>query len=194
MDLATLIARSWGMIVNSTATFESDGRGAPPWSIPMRQHVLPLIVLSAALSTVLILMFGVPALDLAGPESVLDFVIVVATRIISEVLIFLAVAKLVSAVSGLLGGRGDFDSAVVFLALAFTPIYLGNALMGIPLVGLLAAPAGTIYAFVLTYRGAPICLDLPTYARGRFVGAVVLGTFAASLMVQSLIGGVVMIG
>ena len=168
IDFAALMMRTRGMIVDPEQTLARHVSPAPPWTVVAREHVVPLVVLSALISGVLLLLFA-PMLAVNGPPStdVFSLIVQLILRIAVNILMLGVFAGVVKAFSGMFGGSTDFNASFALVGLAMTPLFVGEAIMPIPLLGVVAGLGGLIYALVLLYRGTTIALGLPQDNRAK---------------------------
>lgn len=184
MDFTAFRNRVRGMMMQPEATFLSDGQPAPPWAIVAREHVLPLILGSTVISALLQLVFFPAATASAG-----FLLLVVILHFVRNLILVFAMAYVATRLSAVWGGRRDLDSGFVLVALATTPMFLAGAIAPIPAFGWLVSIAGVVFTFVLVYRGASICLDIPNERRGFLVFALVVVDLVAGAILLWILGG-----
>lgn len=189
-DWTAFSTRVAGMVARPLQTLAEDGRAGPPWPIVARDHVLPLLVLTALVQFVLILFAFGPTVEMGLPQPGLDDALLVAVvRIVANLLGLSLMAGMVALYSGLFGGSRRYDDSYALLALSLTPVYLAEAVMPAPWIGLPIALAGFIYALVIFYRGLGLVLMVPAGNRVKHF-ALTLGTlFALSLFAGWLMFG-----
>ncbi len=175
-DYAAFIARCRGMIAAPNATIREHVQPVPPWATVAREHLLPLIVLAATVSTLLVVIIYP---EIAAFEDLLR-------RFIRMVVIGIAGAVVMAGVimffAGIFGGRATFSAAFVTVALALTPYFLTEALLPLPLIGILASFAGLIYSLMLLYRAGPIALQLPWQNRGKHFALSILSLLLIAML------------
>lgn len=181
--------RVTGMVTQPMATLAEDGRSAPPWSAVARDHVLPLLLITAAVQFVLVLASAGPAEPGRPQIGLEDALLVAVIRVVANLVGLSLMAAVVAFYSGMFGGSRRFDDSYALLALSMTPLYLAEALMPAPLLGVPVALAGFFYALVIFYRGLGIVLRLPLYNRPKHF-ALTLGT----MFVLSLLAGWLLLG
>ena len=189
LDVSTFVARCRGMMSKPEATIRDHVQPVPPWTVVAREHLVPLIVLTAAVSTVLIRVFPPPFLvdhpGALGLEVLLlqfvfkIFINLVAVVVVSGVVLFFA---------GVFGGRATFSAAFVMVALAATPYFLAEAVLPLPVIGGIAWVAGLVYALVLLYKAGPLALRLPWQNRGKHFAMSIL-----SLLLIAMLAGTALV-
>jgi len=186
LDLNAFYDRTAGIIARPTETFESDGVPAPPWMVAAREHLAPLLVVSAALYVAVTFLFAPrEAFQNIGLGALLLQAVVM---IVVDFLSVLLMARIAAAIASSLGTETGFDRAFVLLALALTPMLLGRSLGFLPLVGLFLVPASLIYSFVLIHRGAGLVLGMPSERRLMFTLGMFLTMLVISLVAALFLG------
>ncbi|MEQ9812580.1 MAG: YIP1 family protein [Azospirillaceae bacterium] len=188
LDLNAFYNRIAGIIARPTETFESDGVPAPPWQVAAREHLVPLLVVSAAIYVAVTFLFApreaLQGLGLGLGELLLHAVIMIVVDFVSILLL----ARIAAAIASSLGTETGFDRAFVLMALALTPMLLGRSLGFLPLAGLFLVPASLIYSFVLIHRGAGLVLGLPAERRLMFTLGMFLAMLVISLVAALFVG------
>jgi len=187
LDLASTIGRVRGMLLRPEPTLTAHGRPAPPWTVAMREHVLPLLAVSALVSFVLLLLFPLPL----PAGATLDpgmMALTMLVRIVVNLLLVMLMAGIVAFYSAIFGGVARFDAAYVLVALAMTPFFVTEALLPLPGIGRLIALAGVVYALTILYRGLPIVLALPYKNRGKHFLLTLLSMFVIGMLAGLLLG------
>lgn len=194
VDLAAVIGRVKGMFKEPEATLAAHADPAPPWTIALREHALPVVAGCAAISSVVLLLIlgfsgvqGGPGLDLV----VIQFLL----RVVLNLMTIFLFAAVVMVFSGMFGGASDFNSSYVLVALGLTPMFVAELVAPIPALGIAAAFGGLIYSMIILYRGVSIVLKVPQQNRAKHF-ALTLATllFLGMIMVMAaapfLLGGI----
>lgn len=181
VDLSLFVQRCVGMLQHPMVTLREHADPLPPWQTVAREHVAPLIIGSALISTVLFWLMPPPLLAHQGisfgpRELVMQFVLTVAIGLAAVVI----TGAVVTVFSGMFGGLNSFNGGMVLAGLAMTPHYLAEALKPLPAIGFLLTVVGAIVSLVLIYKGAPVVLRLPVENRGKH--------FAMTIMTLLLVG------
>lgn len=186
-DLSAALIRMRGMITTPDATLADHVSPVPRWTVVAREHTLPLLIGSALVS--ILLLFLIPPPSDAGPAlTLVDLASLVIVRVVVNFVLLMIMAAVLGLFSGLFQGSSDFSSAYVLSALAMTPLYLGEAVLPIPLLGPLAALAGLIYSVVILYKGVPRALGVPQRARGRHFMLAMVSLFLIWMLAGLLLG------
>ena len=196
LNIATTASRAYGMIADPQATLANNSHPVPHWAIVAREHVLPVILVSAAVHVVLSLalrplhevIFRSAGLEM--PESgnlALDF----GVRIGMQFAGILAWSAILGFFAGTLGGRNEFNAAYVLVALALTPYVVGTAMLSVPVLGLLFWLAGFVRAIVTLYQGAPALLGVPNENRAKVLVLSLVSMLLAGMAVASIFGPLV---
>ena len=173
-DLTAAVARMRGMLTTPEATLTDHLSPIPPWMVVAREHTLPLLVGSALVSILLLVLIPPPGGPGDGP-SVVDITSLVVVRIFVNFVLLMIMAGVLGFFAGLFQGSSNFNAAYVLTALSMTPLYLGEAVLPVPLLGPMAAMAGLVYSIIILYKGVPHALSVPQTARGRhFLMSMVL--------------------
>ncbi len=159
--------------------------------------VTPTIVMVAAISSILILIFGykVPFAPVAVHSSLSDVII----GFIGTVVMFLVTVTLfgwLSAyIASLFGGKNDFIRGVLMIFLVSIPSLIGRAVSPLPYIGTIVSVGLGIYTLILLYKAPCFFLDLPEENRTKnfilfliiaFVVSIVLGVTLGSLFQPTL--------
>lgn len=192
VDFSATASRVYGMITDPQGTLAYNSQPVPPWWIVAREHVLPVIAVSAVVHGLLVRLIR-PVYEAAYraaksdmPESgdlVLDGLLRAAFQFAG-----LAVwAGVVGFFAGALGGRNNFNAAYVLVALALTPHMLSTAVQPIPVIGQLLWLGTFIYAMVILYKGAPALVGVPSESRVKhlvlsFVSMLLAGNVLALIL------------
>ena len=166
VNVSVLVSRVRGVMTNPMQTLAEHLQPVPPWSVVTREHVLPLLVITGLLASLLVVAFspvaqvpGAPGIDLAALA--LGFVL----RIIVNFVLILVLTVIVGVFAVLFDGRPKFNGAFALVALAMTPVFLAEAIGYIPLIGMILMLASLVYAMVILYRGVPMALQVPENKR-----------------------------
>ena len=187
VNINALGLRVIGMFREPEQTMREHVRPVPPFWIVLNQHVLPILVAGGVCMVVLLQLF--PPIQEGEPVAV-DLVNVAMQLVLHVVgtLIGLAVMAGVSAfLSQMFGGSGNYDAAFTSLSLAWTPWFLAEAVLYLPLLGGLLGFASLIYSFVLMYRTTPIALNLPEEHRGKHLALFMLASLLLSMLLASIV-------
>ena len=179
MELAAVVGRMRGMLLEPDATLAAHGVPAPNWRIVLREHALPVLVLPLSSGTGVSI--GLIALLLIG-------------RVILNLAGLFVMAAIIRFYAGMFGGAASFDAAFVLVALAMTPLYVAEMLgPGVQL--LLSTPAAVLlillalgYAFTILYRGTGLVMAVPQANRGAHFG-LTLVTLVVLMMLAGLLLG-----
>ena len=193
VNIDALRLRVIGMFREPEQTMREHVNPVPPFSVVLQQHVLPIVVAGGVCMVILLMLFP-PTQD--GRPVPVGFA-GVATQFVLHVggtLLGLAVMAGVSAfLAQMFGGSGNYDAAFTALSLAWTPWFLAEAVLYLPVLGGLLGFAALIYSFVLMYRTVPIAQNLPAANRGKHLALFMLASLLLSLVlasiVTSLLGG-----
>ncbi len=187
-DPSAFVARCRGMIAAPDATIRDHVRPVPPWGVAAREHAVPLIVLTAAMSTVMIWLFP-PQLLAAHAEAGLELLLL---QFVMEIVVnFVGVAVISGVVmffAGVFGGQATFNAAFVMVALASTPYLLAKTVVTLPIIGAFVFLAGLIYTLVLLYKAAPIALQLPWQNRGKHFAMSLLSLLMIAMLARTAFG------
>ncbi len=189
IDFAASFVRIRGMLTRPAETLADHVDPVPPWQVVAREHAAPLIVGSAVISTILLILFQ-PMLTAAGvtlattPELLFQLVV----RVIMNLVMLAVMASVVAFFAGMFGGSNDFNASFTLVALAMTPLYVGEAIMPLPGLGVFAALAGLIYSLVILFRGSVVALGLPPRNRGQHFALSLLSVFLISMLSALVLG------
>ncbi len=105
--------------------------------------------------------------------------------VVSSAIVAVAVAWVVSALSGAFGGKSGFGLGLAATTFAFIPGYVGQAIVWLPWIGGLLSLGLFIYALVLLWKAIPIFLAVP---EGKRVGHYILSLVAsiAAILIFSM--------
>lgn len=101
-------------------------------------------------------------------------------------------AFVVSALSGMFGGKKAFALGLAATAFASIPGYLGQAVMWLPWVGGLIALGLSIYALILLWKVIPVFLEVPDSNRVGHYIASLIATIVVMIILSVTIGRVFM--
>ncbi len=197
-NLNLFVERCRGMLQHPVVTMREHADPLPPWQVVAREHVVPLIVISALVSTVLFWLIPPPVLAQAGMafgpmQLAMQFAVTVVIGLASV----MVTGAVVTVFSGMFGGLQSFNGGMVLAGLAMTPHYLAEALRPLPAIGLLVAIIGAVASLVLIYKGTPVVLRLPAENRGKHFALSVItllmigliaGAMLAEMMARTLAG------
>jgi hypothetical protein len=191
LDLAAVVGRVRGMLFEPDATLAAHGVPAPGWRIVVREHVLPVLILTSVGA------FLLAALSLSVTETGVPIgllVLFLAARVLVNLAGLFVMAAVVRFYAGMFGANSSFDAAFVLVALAMTPFYVAGMLApGVQLV--LSIPAAMVfillslgYSFAILYRGTGLVLRVPQEQRGAHFG-LTLVTLVVLMMLFGLLLG-----
>ena len=195
-DLATTSSRIIGMVSDPGATLAQNSQPVPPWHLVAREHVLPLIVVTAVVNSLLMWLLRpmheaiVRQAGLEMPETG-NPLFTLALRIATQFAGIFVWALIVGFFAGTLGGRNDFNAAYVLVSLALTPYILAAALVPIPYIGLMLFLCGLVYALIIMYRGIPALIGVPDENRAKHLALSLVSMVLAGLGVALLLGPLV---
>ena len=176
-----------GALFDAEATWRSYLPEAENWQKTAFLLAGPLIIVSAVLGY-LIGFFGSGA-SLFGFRPTLVSTLL---GIVSGAIAIGVIAFILSALSGMFGGKTGFGRGLAAASLAFVPGYLGQALAWLPWIGGLVALGLFIYALVLLWRIIPIYLEVPDGKRtGHYIlslVATVVTMVLISLLMRPIMG------
>jgi hypothetical protein len=175
------------MVLRPEPTLLENGRPAPPWTVVLREHALPLLAASALVSFLLLLAFPPELPDEAVAESGL-MALAMVIRVAVNLLGLMLIAAVVAFYAGVFGGSSRFDASFVLVALAMTPHYLAAALFPLPALGVPLVLVGMGYSLLILYRGLPELLGVPPENRGKLFLLILLSLGLLALMAGLLLG------
>ena len=188
VDLALFVKRCTGMLRRPLATMREHADPLPPWQVVAREHVLPLVAISALVSTLLFwVMLAMSGMAFGPVQLVMQFVLTMVIGVVSVMI----TGAVVSVFSGIFGGLQSFNGGMVLAGLAMTPQYLAEALWPVPQIGILLVIAGAIASLVLIYRGAPVVLRLPAENRGKHFAMSIITLLLIAMVVGAVFVDVV---
>ena len=166
VDVPVLISRVRGVMVNPKETFFEHMQPAPPWTVVAREHVLPLLVASGLLASLLILAFSpVHEAEGAMAPDLMQVAIWFLSRLVFSLLALVAMTVVVGVLAVVFDGQPRFNSAFTLVALAMTPSYLGEGVFPLPVIGPILGLAGLVYSLMILYQGIPLALKVPDNKR-----------------------------
>lgn len=187
LDLNRTIQLVKGGLFDPEATWRSYLPEAENWQKTAFLLTGPLIIVSAVLGYV-IGFFGSDA-SVFGFRPTLTSTVL---GIVSGAIAISVVAIVLSALSGMFGGKTGFGRGLAAASLAFIPGYIGQALGWLPWIGGLIALGLFIYALVLLWRVIPVYLEVPAGKRaGHYILsliATIVVMFFISMLLRPIIG------
>ncbi|MGK9170113.1 hypothetical protein KXR53_27615 [Inquilinus limosus] len=191
MDLAAVLGRVRGMLFEPDATLASHGVPAPSWRVVVREHALPVLILTS-IGAFLLLSLLLSTSETGTPIGLL--VLFLAGRVVVNLAGLFVMAAVVRFYAGMFGATAGFDAAFVLVALAMTPVYVAEMLgPGVQL--LMSGPAAVLlvllavgYALAILYRGTGLVLGVPQEQRGAHFG-LTLVTLVVLMMLFGLLLG-----
>lgn len=187
LDLTRTLQLIKGGLFDPEATWRSYLPEAENWQKTAFLLTGPLIIVSALLGYVIGL-FGSGASVFGFRPTLVSTLL----GIVSGAIAISVVAMILSALSGMFGGKTGFARGLAAASLAFIPGYLGQALGWLPWIGGLVALGLFIYALVLLWRIIPIYLEVPDGKRtGHYILtliATVVVMFFISMLLRPIIG------
>ncbi len=192
VDIATTAGRIYGMVVDPQATLAKNSEPVPPWQLVAREHVLPLIIVTALLHAVLIWLLQ-PLYEIiatsAGatlPETASP-ILAIVLRMVTQFVGLIVWALVIGFFAGMMGGRNDFNAAYVLVALALTPYIVAGSLNPIPVFGTILWLCGFVYALVILYRAVPRLVGVPEENRAKHLVLSLVAMLMAGLVVTLLL-------
>ncbi|OWJ66578.1 hypothetical protein BWR60_13850 [Inquilinus limosus] len=191
MDLAAVVGRVRGMLFEPDATLAAHGVPAPNWRIVVREHALPVLVLTSIISLPLWLLLA--SATEVGPSAGL-LVLALMVRVPMNLAGLFIMAAVVRFYAGMFGAAASFDAGFTLVALAMTPVYVAEMLgPGVQL--LLSGPAAVLflllaigYAMLILYRGTGLVLRVPQEQRGAHFGLTLVTFVVLSMLLFLLLG------
>lgn len=191
LDLAAVVGRVRGMLFEPDATLAAHGVPAPNWRIVVREHALPVLVLTS-IGAFLLLALLLSVSNIQTPIGLL--VLFLAVRVAVNLAGLFIMAAVVRFYAGMFGATASFDAAFTLVALAMTPVYVAEMLgPGIQL--LLSGPAAVLlvllaigYALTILYRGTGMVLRVPQEQRGAHFGLTLVTLVVLMMLLGLLLG------
>jgi hypothetical protein len=191
LELAAVVGRMRGMLLEPDATLAAHGVPAPNWRVVVREHALPVLALTSVGAFVLLLVLTSATETGASIGLIALFMV---GRVILNLAGLFVMAAIIRFYAGMFGGAASFDAAFVLVALAMTPLYVAEMLgPGVQL--LLSTPAAVLlillalgYAFTILYRGTGLVMAVPQANRGAHFG-LTLVTLVVLMMLAGLLLG-----
>ncbi|MGK9234091.1 hypothetical protein KXS07_17460 [Inquilinus limosus] len=191
MDLAAVLGRVRGMLFEPDATLAAHGVPAPSWRVVVREHALPVLILTSIGAFLLL------SLLLSTSEtgtSIGLLVLFLAGRVLVNLAGLFVMAAVVRFYAGMFGSSAGFDAAFVLVALAMTPVYVAEMLgPGVQL--LFSGPAAVLlvllsigYALTILYRGTGLVLGVPQEQRGAHFGLTLVTLVVLTMLFGLLLG------
>jgi len=176
-----------GGMFDPDATWRSYLPEAENWQKTALLLTGPLIVVSALLGY-LIGMLGSGASVFGFRPTLVSTLIGIVTGAIAVGVI----AMLLSALSGMFGGKKSFGLGLAAASFAFIPGYVGQALGWLPWIGGFVALGLFVYALILLWRIIPLYLEVPDGKRaGHYILsliATVVVMFLISMVLRPMLG------
>lgn len=191
MDLAAVVGRVRGMLLEPDATLAAHGVPAPGWRIVVREHALPVLILTS-IGAFLLLALLLSVSDVETPIGLL-LLLLVARMLVNLAGLFV-MAAVIRFYAGMFGAIANFDAAFTLVALAMTPVYVAEMLSpGVQL--LLSGPAAVLlvllaigYSLTILYRGTGLVLRVPQEQRGAHFGLTLVTLVVLMLLLGLLLG------
>ncbi len=191
LDLAAVLGRVRGMLFEPDATLAAHGVPAPSWRVVVREHALPVLILTSIGAFLLL------SLLLSTSEtgtSIGLLVLFLAGRVLVNLAGLFVMAAVVRFYAGMFGSSAGFDAAFVLVALAMTPVYVAEMLgPGVQL--LFSGPAAVLlvllsigYALTILYRGTGLVLGVPQEQRGAHFGLTLVTLVVLTMLFGLLLG------
>jgi hypothetical protein len=185
-DLKRTLEIIKGALLNPEPTWRSYLPEAGDWKRTALLLTGPLIVAAAIVAWLLGFLNTGPSLFGSGRPTLGGTLL----QILMGAVTAGVVAFIWSALAGAFRGKGSFALGLAATTLAFVPGYVGQALSGLPWVGRLLALGLLIYSLVLLWRIVPLYLEVPDASRAAHYVVSVLACIVASVVVWTVIGGV----
>ncbi|MCA8908340.1 MAG: YIP1 family protein [Rhodospirillaceae bacterium] len=189
VDIQALRQRIAGMLQAPEETMRAHVTPVPPAMVVVREHVLPLLVASAACVAVLSFLFPIHIGGMVLRPGLTDVAILFVFRVVGSLVVLWILAGLAALLSQMFGGSRNFNAAFTLLGLSMTPLFIAEALFPLPVLGPLLGLAGLVYSFVLMYRTTPIALHLPQEHRGKHLVLFIMASMLLSFLLMSLLLG-----
>jgi hypothetical protein len=166
-------AAEWPRVATEPATEQSIYTG----------YVMVLAAIGPVVLLLSSLVFGVPG---AG------FGLRIAISLYVTTLVSVAVIALVAdALAPSFDGTRDYLRSFKLVAYSFTPAWLAQLALFVPILGGLVALLGTIYAFYLFFIGAPVLRRCTPDKAAAYTLVVVLCTIVLMFVLRALIFGLI---
>lgn len=167
--------RSIGMISDPIRTLQTDAVPPPPLSIVFRQHVVPLLVVTAGITLV--------AGAVVGQMSLMALLGLVLLRSLADA-ILIRLAAVFLTILGRASGAGNHqpDATYALAGLAASPYLIGQSVGLIPGFGIVTLIVGAGLSLRAVWMGAPMVMDLDPSQRGRVIGFTAFGMVLTSLI------------
>jgi hypothetical protein len=170
--LLTAPAAEWKLIAGERGSLQSLYTGY----VMILAAIGPvMIVLSSLLFGLLGLAFGVRMA-----------VVVYVTALVSVAVVALAA----DALSPSFGGSRDYPRTLALVAYSFTPAWIAQIALIVPILGGLVVLLGSIYAFYLFFVGAPVLGRSSVAKAPAYTLVVVLCTMVLLVVLRAMIFGV----
>lgn len=189
VDIQALKRRVAGMLQAPEETMRAHVNPVPPILVVVREHVLPLLIASAACVAVLSFLFPIQIGGMVLRPGPTDVAILFVVRVVGSLVVLWILAGLAALLSQMFGGSGNVRAAFTLLGLSMTPLFIAEALFPLPVLGPLLGMAGLAYSFVLMYRTTPIALHLPQEHRGKHLVLFIMASMLLSFLLMSVLLG-----
>jgi len=184
-DLKRTLDLVRGALFDPEATWRSYLPEAGDWKRTAFLLTGPLIVAAAIIAYLLgFLGSGESILGLGRPTLLSTLLQILTGAVVAAV-----VALIFSALAGAFRGKSSFALGLAATTLAFVPGYVGQALSPLPWIGGLVMLGMLIWSLVLLWRIIPIYLDVPDANRAAHYIVSLLACIVASLIISTVIGG-----
>ncbi len=159
------------------------------WKVLLKSPVLPVIIVVAAVSALLTLLFGyhIPVIGVVRP-TIGDTVMQAIGTIVIYTVSILAFGWVAAWLAGMMGGRDDMNRSVAMFFWVSIPSLLGQVLSPIPMIGWVIGLGLGIYTLVLLYRAIPVFLEVPLESRVKHFILFVIISIAFSMLLGSTLG------
>ena len=184
LDLNRTLALVRGALFDPEPTWRGYLPEAGDWKKTAFLLTGPLIVAAALIAYLLgFIGGGSSMLGLGRPTIGMTLVQICMSAVIAGV-----VALIYSALAGAFGGKNNFALGLAATTLAFVPGYAGQALSGLPWIGVLLALGLAIYGLVLLWRIIPIYLEVPDANRAAHYVVSLLACIVVMAIISSAVG------
>jgi hypothetical protein len=109
---------------------------------------------------------------------------------VSALIVVALLAAIVDVLAASFGGTRDYLRSIKLVAYSFTPVFVAQLALLVPLLGWLLLLAASIYAFYLFFLGGPVLDRCSDDKAASFTIVVVLCAIVLTYLVQSVILGV----
>ncbi len=149
------------------------------------RYGMTLIVLSYVLLFLLSLLFSM-AISTIAPFGAMHIVANIIVDFVLAVATLYFVPQILAAIAPNFGGQNDSLNALKLYVFAATPMWLGMAIVAIPIIGWLAAIAGGIYGIYLFWQHFAQAMSIP---EDKKIGYVLVSILVI-VVIEFIIGAI----